>query len=119
MSKKDNEAIVREVDKKVALQIGIGHEYARTSEWISRLSGVSERGVRDSIERLRSNGWTICNEMDGAGYYIAESMDEVERQYRRDYNRAMALLTRLKPMRKALREAGRIKGPKSRKGKRR
>ncbi len=111
--------IEREIDREVALHIGIGHQFARTSKWISTLSGFSERGVRESIERLRKNGWPICNEMDGTGYYIADSMDDVERQYNRDYARAMSLLARLRPMRRALREAGRIKGPKKAKKRRR
>lgn len=93
----------------VKLELGTGKERARTGKWISALTGINERDVRQLIEDLRADGELIINDQDGAGYYIADSLDDVERQYRRDYGRAMALLSRLKPMRKILRISGRLK----------
>lgn len=78
---------------------------ASTSQWISEVSGINERTVREIIEDLRGDGHLICNDQDGKGYYFAESYDDVLRQYRRDCRRAMSILRRIKAFRRYLREA--------------
>lgn len=85
-----------------------GHENARPIRELSRELTLTERVIREMLEGARAQGVLVCNEQDGKGYYLAETLDDIERQYRRDYRRAMSLLVRLKPMRKILRQAGRL-----------
>lgn len=91
-----------------------GHGNARPIKELAEGLFLNERTVRELLEDARAHGFLVCNEQDGRGYYLAETMDEVERQYRRDYRRAMSLLVRLKPMRKILRQAGRLPTKKER-----
>lgn len=102
-----NERTREELKETVLLQIGTGKKLSRTEEWISALTGIHERLVRKLIEELRGDGHLICNDQDGEGYYIAESIDEVRRQYARDRSRALHVLYRLRPFRSKLREAER------------
>jgi biotin operon repressor len=85
-----------------------GHENARTRREISDKTGYSDRVVWEIIEIARDNGWLICNDQDGRGYYLGWTADEIERQYRRDRGRALSVLKRLKPFRHRLREEGRL-----------
>ena len=90
-------------------RLGRGHEQARPVKELASVLLINERTLRELLEQARGEGYLICNDMDGKGYYLADTIDDVERQYERDYGRAMALLVRLKPMRRMLREAGRLK----------
>ena len=69
--------------------------------------GTSDRRVRKMIERAGAAGVIICNEQNGRGYYIAEDIDEIERQYRQELNRMKSMYKRTLPLRRALKEAGR------------
>lgn len=86
--------------------IPFGRLNAISRQRLSGLCGMNDRAVRECIELLRDEGNFICN--DGTGYYIAETIDDIERQYRKDHARALSVLKRLKPFRQALREAGRL-----------
>ena len=90
-------------------RLGRGHERAKPVKDLAGALHVNERTLRELLEQARADGFLICNDMDGKGYYLADTLEDVDRQYHRDYNRAMALLARLKPMRRMLREAGRLK----------
>lgn len=90
-------------------RLGRGHENARPPKELASVLSINERTLRALLEEARADGFLVCNDMDGKGYYLADSIEDVERQYSRDYGRAMALLVRLKPMRRMLREAGRLK----------
>lgn len=83
-----------------------GHDLANDRRWIAMHIGLNDRYVRSLIEELRIDGYLICNSQDGRGYYIAETDEEILRQYRRDMARAMSILRRMKPFRKAIREMG-------------
>ena len=89
--------------------LGRGHGQAKPVRELAAALRMNERTLRELMEQARAEGYLICNEMDGRGYYLADTIEDVERQYGRDYGRAMALLARLKPMRRMLREAGRLK----------
>lgn len=93
----------------VVSRLDRGHENAKPLKNLAEELYMNERTLRELLEQARADGYLICNDMDGKGYYLADTLDDVDRQYRRDYNRAMALLVRLKPMRRMLREAGRLK----------
>ena len=69
--------------------------------------GMSDRRVRLLIEEARRQGYIILNQQTGEGYYISDDLDEMERQYRQDTARAMSILRRRKPLRDALKAAGR------------
>ena len=86
-----------------------GHENARTRSEIVEKSGYNDRYVREIIEAARDAGWLVCNEQDGRGYYLAWTVDEIERQFWRDQNRALSILKRQRPFRQALKAAGRLK----------
>ena len=90
-------------------RLGRGHENAKPPKELAAQLLINERTLRALLEDARADGYLVCNDMDGKGYYLADTIEDVERQYERDYGRAMALLVRLKPMRRMLREAGRLK----------
>lgn len=98
--------------KEVAEAIPWGREkftlYGRiTRQELAEKFGVSDRVIRKAIEEARANGYFIVNNQDGTGYYRTLDADEVERQYRQDTARAMAILKRRKHMRHYLRGLGR------------
>lgn len=67
---------------------------------------MSDIGMRKAIERARADSLMIVNLEDGRGYYQTDDLDEIARQYRKDTSRAMAVLSRRKPMREKLKAAG-------------
>lgn len=84
-----------------------GRENAVSREYLSATLGISDRKMRHMIENARRSGAIILNAQDGRGYYISDDLDDMEKQYRQDTARAMAILTRRKALRKRLKEAGR------------
>lgn len=85
-------------------QLMHGKGSGATRTWLAMHTGANDRTVRLAIEDLRSEGWLICNDQDGEGYYLALEDQEILRQYRRDCARAMSILKRLKAFRMAARE---------------
>ena len=71
-----------------------------------------DRTVRKLIEEARreetEDGPFIVNACEGKGYFLARNADEIERHYRGEYSRAMAILVRTKGERKFLKKAGRL-----------
>ena len=92
-----------QVKSLVLEEILRGKEGAVTRHWLWVCSGANDRVVRKAIEELRNEGHLICNDQDGYGYYIAETDEDILRQYRRDCARAVSILKRLKAFRKAAR----------------
>lgn len=86
-----------------------GRENAVSRGYLCALTGLSDRSVRAAIEQARNDGALILNDQDGFGYYQADirDLDALQRQYRQDTARAMALLKRRKHIRRILKEAGR------------
>lgn len=87
--------------------IPVGRENAVSRSYLASMLGVSDRKMRKMIEDERRAGAIILNAQDGKGYYMTDDLDEMERQYRQDTARAMAILTRRKALRKRLKDAGR------------
>ena len=83
-----------------------GHKNAISREDLCESLGVSDRKMRKMVERARRDGLAICNDLDDDGYYIADTPEEYDRQYRRIYDRAMSMMVQLKHFR-ANRELGR------------
>ena len=98
---------VRDIEVvRITDHIGRGKLNATTREELRVKLSLKDRECREMIEKARREGEFICNDQDGKGYYMAETDEEILRQYRRDYARAMSLLKRLTPLRRKLRAAG-------------
>ena len=65
---------------------------------------VSDRQLRHYIEIARQEGLVIGNDQDGAGYYIPETLKELEITYRQNQSRALAILKQQKHIRRKLAE---------------
>lgn len=87
--------------------IPAGKENAVSRQYLSALTGKSDRTLRKLIEQARDKGHVIINDQDGAGYYRPTDILEVERQYVQDTRRALSILQRRKHLRKILKAAGR------------
>lgn len=87
--------------------IPFGKDNAITRQRLVELTGLPDRQIRKHIEEARAQGEIIINDGDGRGYYRSDDLDEIERQYRQDTNRAMAILIRRKFLRRRLKAAGR------------
>lgn len=89
--------------------IPLGADNAITRSELTAKSGMTDRRMRDAIQKARANGELILNSQDGRGYFraTADDLDEIQRQYKQDTARAMAILKRRKAMRDILKAAGR------------
>ena len=105
-----SEALRAEQRARVLSCIRKGAKMANTRSWIAMHTGLSDRVVRERIEELRNEGHLICNPQNGSGYFLADTDEEVERQYRQDCARAMSILRRIKPFRHYLRSLDEERG---------
>jgi biotin operon repressor len=87
--------------------IPYGKDRAVTREYLAAKTGLPDRQVRKAIEEIRRSH-IILNDQDGKGYYRSYDLDDIERFYRQERARALAVLYRMKPMRNLLRGGGRI-----------
>lgn len=65
---------------------------------------VNDRQMRHYIEIARQEGLVIGNEQDGRGYYIPETLKELEITYRQNQSRALAILKQQKHIRRKMAE---------------
>lgn len=89
----------------VLWQLFFGKKNAVSRTELSIRTGFSDRVVRRSIEILRRD-FIILNDQDGKGYYRSDDVQEIRRAYYQELGRALAILKRLKPMRRFLRMRG-------------
>lgn len=87
--------------------IPFGKDRAVTREYLTAKTGLPDRQVRKAIEEIRRNH-IVLNDQDGKGYYRSYDLDDIERFYRQERARALAVLYRMRPMRVLLRGGGRI-----------
>lgn len=92
---------------RVVSAIPCGREHAASRLMLANRLQMSDRKIRAHIEAARRAGIFILNLPDSAGYYRSDNLDEIETQYRIDHARALSVLSRLTPMRRALKNAGR------------
>ena len=73
-------------------------------ERISEVLGVeiSDRKMRKMIETARQEGFIIANDQNGRGYYIPETLQELQILYRQNENRAMSILRQQKHIRREM-----------------
>lgn len=62
----------------------------------------SDRAMRRAIENARCEGVVICNDQNGNGYYIADTLEEVGRQYLQMLSRAKSTFRQLKAYREII-----------------
>lgn len=69
--------------------------------------GLSDRKIRKLIAEARLEN-VIINLQNGGGYYrpTSEEIKEIEQHYKQEYHRAISILCRLKPERRALKDVG-------------
>ena len=65
---------------------------------------VSDRQMRHYIEIAKQEGLVIGNDQDGRGYYIPETLKELEITYRQNQSRALAILKQQKHIRRKMAE---------------
>lgn len=75
-----------------------------TRKELSIRTGLSDRKVRDEIERARRKGTIILNNQDGKGYFISEDLEDLRNQYKQNNNRAMSILVQQKFIRRKIKE---------------
>ena len=83
-----------------------GHSNAISRKELALSMDMSDRAVRELIEKARGEGCLIMNKQDGMGYYLANDLEELINQYEQDTRRALSILFRRKTIRKKLKEAG-------------
>jgi hypothetical protein len=54
----------------------VGHKNAIKRDALARRLGVGDREMREIIENLNGKRYTVCNFMDGQGYFIPGTEDE-------------------------------------------
>ena len=79
--------------------ISKGKENAIKRDELCLLLGLPDRAVRKLIQDARDRGEIILNSQDGAGYYTSDDVGELERQLRRNENRALSILRQQKHLR--------------------
>ena len=65
---------------------------------------ISDRTMREWIERARQEGLIIANDQDGYGYYIPRTKEELQALHKRNQNRAMAILMQQPHIKRRLKE---------------
>ena len=86
----------------VAGALGYGKKNAVTRHELAEKLGTSDRKMRKMLEEARQDGLTVCCDQDGCGYYLADTQDELRRQYIQNNNRAMSILRQQKYIRERL-----------------
>lgn len=92
--------------EELGCKIPFGRENAISRADLAIKLGLSDRKMREAVERARIAGLMVCNNEDGSGYYQTADLDELYIQYKRDTARAMSILSRRKPIRDKLKAAG-------------
>lgn len=85
-----------------------GKDNAVTRAQLCAITGMTDRQVRREIEEARHAGAIIANDQDGKGYYVPTSITEIERQFRQNESRFKCIAHQQKPLRRALKAAGRL-----------
>lgn len=64
-----------------------GAENAVSLDFLSAMTGLSRRTVRDELSKITCSGEeVVCTDAEGRGYYLAANIEEAERY--RKYNRS-------------------------------
>lgn len=67
--------------------LNYGAENAVSLDYLSAMSGLGKRKVRDELSKITVSGDdVVCTDAEGRGYYLAANVEEAERY--RKYNRS-------------------------------
>ena len=69
-----------------------GQANAISRQALKELTGISDRAIRQEIQKLRNKGIYIVSTSDSKGYYLAETNEEVRHFVAESRSRAMELL---------------------------
>ena len=98
--------------KTLAAFLRYGSEQAQTRGELCRLTGWTDRVVRQAVEDARKaagdDGPFIVTAVGGRGYYLTDDPDEIDRHYHGEYARAMSILVSTKGERRYLKKRGRL-----------
>ena len=86
--------------------IPYGRKNAISREDLTAALNTTDRKMRRAVSEAKKQGLMICN--DGDGYYQSNELSDLYRQYKRETARAMSILKARKPIRDALKAAGRL-----------
>ena len=67
--------------------IGVGQVNATKRDVLQMMTSLSDRALRETIAYEVSRGIPIVNRQDGAGYYISDNPDEIDRIARQEISR--------------------------------
>ena len=68
--------------------LNYGAENAVSLDFLSAMSGMCKRRVRDELSKITESGEEcVCTDAEGNGYYLAATIEEAEtyRKYNRSY----------------------------------
>lgn len=65
---------------------------------------ISDRKMRAMLENAKNEGFVIGNNQDGQGYYVPETLKELEIIYRQNENRALSILRQQKHIKRKMME---------------
>lgn len=65
---------------------------------------ISDRKMRALLEIAKNEGFVIGNNQDGQGYYVPETLKELEIIYRQNENRALSILRQQKHIKRKMME---------------
>lgn len=85
--------------------VGKGNAVSRKT--LAALTGLSDRHVREEIEKERRSGILICSHMEaGGGYYLPADEMEIREYYNTQTSRISSLILAREPFRRALQGDG-------------
>ena len=85
--------------------VGKGNAVSRKT--LAALTGLSDRHVREEIEKERRSGILICSHMEaGGGYYLPSDEMEIREYYNAQTSRISSLILAREPFRRALGQGG-------------
>lgn len=93
----------KDITFRIANTVPEGKKNAISRQELAEKLGVSDRKMREWVEKAKADGLLVNNDQDGVGYYQPTEPEELQRQYRQTYNRAMSMLVQLKYMRARMR----------------
>jgi len=81
--------------------IPVGRDNAITGQYLQKITGLSERALRNEIEVLRREH-CIANEQNAKGYFRPETIEEAVMQLNQTRNRAKSLYIQTHPIKKLI-----------------
>lgn len=88
--------------------LGTSYTTAKSRTELCRELDLDKRSIRYAVEEARASGYTIIDIGAGRGFYLSDSLTEMEAQYKQKLARMEAEYNSLLPIRYRLQTEGRI-----------